>query len=335
MTARIRGVEYALPERVVGNGVLASIHPNWRIDDVAKRTGVLERRIAAPGETALDLGERAARALLMRLGIAEEEVDALLFCTETPDHPIPPNACLLQARLGLSTRTAALDFTLACSGYVYGLYLAQALIDSRLARSVLLVTGDTYSRLISPDDRSTVALFGDAAAATVVDAAVSGGIRSFDLGTDGGRASCFIVPAGGTRQPRSTETSEARMDRSGNVRSAEQIRMDGTAVLAFVQREVPASARRALDRAGLKMRDVDLVVFHQASLVSLEYLARTLEVREDQMVVNIEKVGNTVSASLPIALRDMESAGRLRRGHLVLLVGFGVGLSWGSCVLEW
>lgn len=332
MTARILGIDYALPERVVTNAELAAAHPAWRMPDVALRTGVLERRMAAADETALDLGVRASESLLERIGVRRDEVDAVLFCTQTPDYPLPPNACLLQARLGLPRGVAALDFTLACSGFIYGLWLARSLVDSRSARRVLLVTADTYSTLIGPGDRAAATLFGDGGAATLVGPGERG-LDDFVLGTDGAAAECFIVPAGGARQPRSATTVEPRRDRSGNVRSAEQIRMDGAGVLAFVQREVPRAVRELLARTHLTLDDVDLVIFHQASRTALDHLNAVLEVPAGKRFENIERLGNTVSASLPIALRDAELAGRLRPGSRVLLVGFGVGLSWGCALV--
>jgi len=331
----VAGVAASLPARTVKNDELARAHPEWHMDRVVGRTGVRSRRIAAPEETALDLGERAARELLGRLGLVAGEVGAVIFCTQTPDHLMPPNACLLQARLGLPTRSIAFDVTLACSGYVYGLYLARALVAAGPSSTVLLVTADTYSRLISPEDRGTMTLFGDGGAATLVRAGTTGRIVDVELGTDGGGADCFAIPAGGARRPRDADTGTLRADRSGNRRTLEQIHMDGAAVLGFVQREVPRNVRVLLARNALQPADCDLVVFHQASRVALDYLSDALAFSQEQVYEDIAEVGNTVSASLPIALRHAEEAGRLRPGMRVLLVAFGVGLSWGSCLLEW
>lgn len=334
-TAGIVGVEAALPERVVTNEELAAAHPDWRMPDVERRTGVLERRLTSLNETALDLGARASGALLDRLAVDRDAVDALIFCTQTPDHVMPPNATLLQSRLGLGSHVAAFDITLACSGYVYALYLGRALIASQAASKVLLVTADTYSKLMSPEDRSTVTLFGDGGAATLLSATTHRGIRLIELGTDGSLAACFTVPAGGARMPRSASTRELRSDRSGNRRSLEHIQMDGPSVLAFVQREIPRNVRGVLQRAALQVSDLDLVVFHQASRVALDYLIKTLGLRPDQVFEDLHYVGNTVSASIPIALRHAEEQGLLRQGSSVLIVGFGVGLSWGTALIEW
>ena len=331
----IRGVESALASREVTNEEFAAAHPGWKIGEVAKRTGVLSRRFAARGETALDLGERAARSLLQRLSVPATAVDGILFCTQTPDHPMPPNATLLQHRLGLSTRVMATDYSLACSGYVYGLFIAKALIASGSLENVLLVTGDTYSHLMGPEDRGTMTLFGDGAAATLLSSGDRGGLGRFELGTDGGRASCFWVPAGGARTPSSEETRRPVTDRSGNIRSAEQIQMDGAAVLDFVRRDVPSTVRTLLEKSSLTVADLDLVVLHQASQLSLDMVQRALAIPTAKMFSSIAHSGNTVSASIPMALRSAETAGRLASGMRVLLVGFGVGLSWGACIVEW
>lgn len=333
-SARISAIEYALPARTVSNEEIGSMHPEWRMSEVAHRTGVLRRHVAGPEETALDLAETACRKLLSRLDYAPSGVQGILFCTQTPDYVMPPNACLLQHRLGLPTSVAALDFSLACSGYVYGLLLAKSMIAAGAMDSVLLVTADTYSKLISPQDRGPYTLFGDGAAASLVEAAATG-ISEFVVGTDGSQAGCFIVPAGGARMPRSAATDDLVADRSGNRRSQEQIRMDGTGVLAFVEREIPSAVRTLLGRAGVSFADVDLVVLHQASQLASDYLSRALGIPPEKLFGNIAHLGNTVSASIPIALRDAEAQGRLLRGQRVLIVGFGVGLSWGACLLTW
>lgn len=328
----ILGIAAALPNCVVTNRELASAHPDWDIDRVAVKTGVLERRWATEDETSLDLGERAAATLLERFG--SDEIDALLFCTQTPDHPMPPNSTLLQTRLRLPKSIAALDFTLACSGYVYGLWLADSLVRSGAARRVLLVTAETYSKLMHENDRGPVTLFGDGGAATLVGTG-SGRIGSFELGSDGAHSEAFEVPAGGARQPRTADTCVVRVDDHGGNRSAEHLHMQGQKVLDFVKREVPKCIDRLLQRERIQLDDIALVVSHQASKMSLNYLRRALRIPSEKMFEHIETVGNTVSASIPIALHAAESAGRLRAGDRILLVGFGVGLSWGATIVTW
>jgi 3-oxoacyl-[acyl-carrier-protein] synthase-3 len=247
---------------------------------------------------------------------------------------MPPNACLLQHRLALPRSIAALDYTLACSGFVYGLFLANSLVRSGSADHVLLVTAETYSKLSHPDDRGTRTLFGDGAAAAVISTGETG-LDHFLLGTDGGVATAFYVPAGGARTPRSPETVQVVVDRNGNARSAEQICMNGAAVMDFVKKEIPRFVRTLLERANLRMEDMDLVIFHQASKVTLDYLNGALHVPEKKRFSNIAEIGNTVSPSLPIALRQAELQGILQPGMRVLIAGFGVGFSWGGCIIQW
>jgi len=334
INAHLSALDYALPAHRVTNAELAQLHRQWRMEQVVLRAGVEERYWCAPGETPLDLAEAACRRLAQRVDLSE--VDALLFCTQTPDYPMPPNACLLQHRLGLPHTVAALDFALACSGYIYGLYLAKGLIGAGLARQVLLVTADAYSKWMHPDDRGPVTLFGDGAAATLICAgAGDAGLGEFALRTDGGQMACFYVPAGGARQPASPQTQLPLADKNGNIRTAQNLLMDGAAVLDFVKQEIPPLVRALLQQAHLTLDELDLVVFHQASRLALDFLHRALHIAPRQQFENLARVGNTVSASIPMALRDAETQGVLRPGMRVMLVGFGVGLSWGGCIVRW
>lgn len=333
MRARIEAIEYELPDRVVTNDDLARENPSWDMARVEEKSGVAERRIAADGETALDLALRACRRLFAHVDPAT--VDAILFCTQTPDYVMPSNAFVLHRELGLRDDVAALDYNLACSGFTYGLALAQGLMAAGLARRVLLATGDTYSRLINPRDRSSRVLFGDGAAATLLSPVVGDvGLLDFDLATSGGHLERFWVPAGGARLPRSAETARESTDPNGNVRSQNDIHMDGLGVWSFINSFVPAQIRRLLDRNGRTVADIDLFLFHQASRMTLDSLVRVLGLRPDQVFTNLRTVGNTVSSSLPILLKDARSAGRIGPGDYVVLAGFGVGLSSAAVLLR-
>lgn len=334
-SARIARIEYAVPENVVTNDDFQRTHPEWRMDQVARKTGVLTRRFAAGDELASDLAFRAATEVLDSFD--KGEIDGLIFCTQSPDQIMPPNSALLQGRLGLPKSIAAFDITLACSGFVYGLAIAKSMIDSMRMRSVLLLCGDTYSKYIHPDDRAALTLFGDAAAAALVDRSTEEStILDFVLASDGETGGDkFMIKAGGLRTPRSEATRVGRRDIAGNVRSDETIFMDGAAVLAFAQREVQPTVEEILRRNDLRLSQVKLVLFHQASHHALHILHKQLDLSPDQTFSNITHFGNTVSASLPILLKDAETAGRLERGDLVLIVGFGVGFSWGACLMRW
>lgn len=339
----IEAIAYALPERVLTNEELARENPTWDMVRLLDRTGVEERRIAADDETALDLGYRACLALEQRGRLVRSEIDTVIFCTETPDHPIPPNSCILHERLGLSQHVMAFDITLACSGFVYSLGIARGLVLSGISQRVLIVTADTYSRLIHPADRSSRCLFGDGAAATIVSRSSSHQSSTGDdhldvvdvlFGTSGAQYERFIVRAGGARLPRSAETAKEVSDRSDNIRTAEHIEMDGIGVLSFFNTTVPETVRDLLNRNNLRVENVGSFVFHQASKIAVDGIARSLGLNTDRLIFDMRTFGNTVSASVPIALRRAQEVGRIRKDRPIVLCGFGVGLSWASALIN-
>jgi 3-oxoacyl-[acyl-carrier-protein] synthase-3 len=333
--ATIRHISTAFPERTVPNEELARENPAWEMESVTERAGVVSRRVAGPGETAFDLSVRACEALVEESELALGEVDAIVYCTQTPDYPMPGNAHLLHRQLGLGDSVLAFDYNLACSGYVYGLAFADSFIAGGLAAEVLLVTADTYSRYINPGDRSARVLFGDGAAVTHVSASGDGPrIAAAELCSHGRDLETFYIPAGGMRTPSTEETRAEATDRHGNVRSAEDIHMDGLGVWAFINSAVPDHVRGFLERRSLTVDDVDLFVFHQASQMTLDSLAKALELAPERMYVRMAEVGNLVSASIPVALRSALDEGRVGPGDRVLLCGFGVGLSYGSVLVE-
>lgn len=331
--ARIASIETYLPDTVLGNDHLASLYPGWSADKIFEKTGIAERRIAAEGETALDLAVSACKRLFER--VDSGLVDFVILCTQAPDYILPTSACILQHRLGLSTSVGALDINLGCSGFVYGLSLAAGLIASGASRGVLLVTADTYSKYIHPRDKSVRTLFGDGAAATLVVPDDQGSaIGPFVFGTDGSGAGSLIVEAGAFRLPATAETGKEETDRSGNVRSRNHLYMDGGAVLNFTLQVVPPTFAELLDRAELTPRDVDHVVMHQANRFMLDKLQRKLGLSDNQVPRNFENAGNTVSSTIPFVLAGLDAEGRLRPGTKTMLIGFGVGLSWAGALLQ-
>ncbi|MDA2933358.1 ketoacyl-ACP synthase III [Acidobacteria bacterium AH-259-D05] len=334
MKAHIAAIEYALPDQCVTNDDLDHLHPNWSIHEVAKRTGGLARFICRKNETALDLATVACERLFERGEVAREEVGAIIVCTQSPDYVMPPNATLLQHRIRLPFSVAAFDYTLACSGFIYGLFMGKALIECQLLDNILLVTAETYSKYVHPSDRATMAVFGDGAAVTLLRGGPKG-VGEFVLGTDGSGGDHFIIPAGGARIPRSRETCIEKVDASGNVRTLENIYMDGPAVLSFVKQQVPRCIRNLLSKTGYTFDDISLFVFHQASGLSLDCLETALAIPKEKMYRNLDRVGNTVSASIPIAIRDAQLEGLIVPGDRLLLAGFGVGYSWGACIVDW
>jgi 3-oxoacyl-[acyl-carrier-protein] synthase III len=331
----IEQIACALPTHCLTNEELKAAYPDWDFDRLEKRTGVLRRYVAADGETALDFAQRASEQLISNGAIRPDDIDAVIFCTQSPDYVMPPNACVLHGRLGLKPTALAFDITLACSGYIYGLQLGASLIRSGAARCVLLATADTYTRYIHPGDRATRCLFGDGGAVTILAESENGrGIRDIQCGTAGTHYDKFMVRAGGMRVPRSVQTSRETVDRSGNIRTAEHIEMDGLGVLSFFNATVPGSVRHILEVNALSMDDVDLFIFHQASQLALDSLANAMKIPREKMLYDLAETGNLVSASIPVALSRALDSGRATRGQLVLLCGFGVGLSWGSALVD-
>jgi len=329
-TGQIKAITSHLPAAVLTSGALADLYAGWTVEKIVEKTGVRERRIAADDETATDLGEAAARKLIDETSIDPSTIDFLIFCTQTPDHPLPGNANLLHHRLGLRRACGSFDYAVGCAGYVYGLALVEGLIASGSADRVLLITCDTYSKLIHPMDRSVRTLFGDAATATLIEADDRGErtLGPFVFGTDGAGAKNLIVPVGGARAPRPLVAAEPEADRFGNMRGPENLYMDGAEVLAFALKTVPAAAAQLMARTGRGMDDYDLVVLHQASALLLDRLQRKLGVDDDRFVRRLEDCGNTVSSTIPLALEPhAPPSGQPRR---CLLIGFGVGYSWAA-----
>lgn len=325
-----------IPEHRLDNTTLETLYPAWPASKIYEKTGIRSRGIARPNETAGDLAQAAAESLFSKGKVTPAEVDFVILCTQAPDHVLPTTACILQHRLGIPTSAGALDVNLGCSGYVYCLSLANGLIETGAARCVLLLTADTYSKYIHPLDKSVRTLFGDGATATALVARDQDGsdIGPFVFGTDGGGAEHLIVPAGGFRRPSDASTAEEVRDASDNVRSADNLYMNGAEVMAFTLREVPRSVDALLDKAKLARGDIDYFVLHQANRFMLDALRKKLKVPEERLPVHIEDVGNTVSSTIPLTLHAMLRGGLLDSPKRLMLVGFGVGLSWSACILS-
>ena len=323
--ARIGPIAFHLPETVEDNDLLQALFPKWDMELIYKKTGVRARHIAAPGETAADLAVVAVEKLFQQHDIDRNSIDFLLLCTQSPDYPLPTTACLLQDRLKLRTSIGALDFNLGCSGFVYGLSLADGLIRSRAAERILLVTAETYSKYIHPTDRSLRTIFGDGAAATLIEAASEPSLGGFVFGTDGRGADTLMVAEGGARP-----AADALKPRKRK-RWPSALVMDGPEIVKFTLEVVPAMIQRVLDQSKWTRDDVEFYLMHQATLFMLEHLRVRLDLAEEQMPLALQEYGNTVSSTLPLLMHDLRAAGRLRPGTQTLFVSFGVGLSWAGC----
>ncbi len=302
-------IAYALPERILANDDLVKIYPEWTAEKIFAKTGIASRHVAGDGETALDLAERAARGLFSLHGVIADEIDFLLLCTQSSEYVLPSSACLLQKRLEIPSTVGALSFDHGCSGYIYGLSLAKGLITGGMAKTVLLVTAETYTKYIAVEDKSTRTIFGDGAAATLIDEEVSSKIGAFSFGTDGSGAERLIVREG-------------------------RLFMDGPEIFNFTLDVVPKTMDDVLAKNNLTREDIDLYVFHQANKFMLDTIRKVNGLPRDKFYVNLENTGNTVSSTIPIALKQLDEAGRLKAGMKVMLMGFGVGLSWGATVIS-
>lgn len=329
--AFIKGISYHLPDKVVTNEELVAEFPEWTVEKIADKVGVKERRVADDGETATDLAVKAAEKLFEdNPEITKETIDFVLFCTQSPDYILPTSACIIQERLGLRTDIGAFDFNLGCSGYVYGLSIAKGLIAGGIATNVLLLTGETYNKHLHPRDKGNRTIFGDAATATVVSTEGFAEIGEFALGTDGRGAENLIIKSGGQRNPE--KVGDLSFDENGNPHSSDYLFMNGSEIFMFTQKNVPAVVKQTLGKNNVAINDLGLVVFHQANSYMLNFLRKKIKIPAEKFFVNMEGIGNTVSNSIPIALCDAKQQGLLHGP--ILLCGFGVGYSWGGCVLN-
>ena len=323
---RMRGVVSVTPERRLTNADFVERLGEDVVRDVTKMVGVETRYWVPPGQTTSDLCLIAGERLLKQLDWAPDSVDALIFVSQTPDQRLPATACVLHSRLGLAPHCQAFDVGLGCSGYVYGLWLASTLITAGCAR-VLLMAGETSSLLIDPDERGTALLFGDAGTATALERDDAAPATTFVLGTDGGGAGNLIVPAGGFREP----VQDPR--RTGPF-NPEHLFMDGGEVFAFTLRAVPRLVAETLAHAGCAVDEVDAFVLHQANRFMLTHLFKKIGAKPEQAPINIDRFGNTSSATLPLLLTT-DLAERLTTAPAkIALVGFGVGYSWGAALMQ-
>ena len=314
------------PDRVETNDDLRAAHPEWNIDTIAEKTGIAQRYVAAEGECASDLATKAAEKLFREHDIDPASIDYLLLCTQTPDYPLPTTACLLQQRLGLRQSIGAIDFNQGCSGFVYGVSLAEGLICSGVVKRVLLITAETYSKYIDPSDRSLRPIFSDAAVATLLDAGEQRTLSGFQFGTDGTGADTLMVASRGARPACDAHKPRHRK------RWPSDLYMDGPSLISFTVGAVPLLTEQILASAGLQTRDIDLYLMHQATWKMLSLLQQRLNLDDEQMPIRMEQVGNTVSSTIPILIDDLRREGRLKSDAHNMMIGFGVGWSWAGCV---
>lgn len=340
MYAGIKAIEYHLPERVLSNEMLTEEFPEWPAEKIEEKTGIKERRIASEGECSSDLAASAAVKLFESGACDPADVDFLILCTQSPDYFLPTSSCILQDRLGIRRNTGAFDFNLGCSGFVYGLGIAKGLIETGQAGNVLLLTAETYSKFINPRDKSVRSLFGDAAAAILLGRVADSSVNQppigpFIYGTDGRGASNLIVPCGGLRHRKPEPGDGPFTDEFGNTRGPEDLYMNGPEIFTFTLSAVPQAYRSLISKACIDEKEIDLFVFHQANRYMLEAIRKKISIPPEKYPVMIDSFGNTVSCTIPIALKELANEGKLFPGARVMLIGFGVGYSWAATMITW
>ena len=324
--AELGPIAVQLPTRVETNDMLQRDFPQWDLAVIAEKTGIRQRYIAAPEETSSDLAIQAAEKLFSEQQIDRSSIDFLLFCTQTPDYPLPTTSCLIQDRLGLPTRCGALDFNLGCSGFVYGLAMADGLIQSGAAKNILLLTAETYSKYIDAEDRSLRTIFGDASAATLVRASDNQSLSGFQFGSDGSGGDMLLVRDGGARPAQDAIRPRHRM------RWKSRLYMDGPSLINFTVDAIPRLVDQILEANQLTDSQIGKYLMHQATWKMLDQLRSRMGVSEDRLPIELADVGNTVSCTLPILIDGLRKRGQIDPRSVNMLVGFGVGLSWAGCL---
>lgn len=331
MSAKIKAISYYLPKDILDNKELNEEFPEWSVDKISSKTGIFQRHISGNDEFTSDMAINVALKLFDEYNISPKQIDFVLLCTQSPDYFLPTTACILQDKLGISTTAGALDFNLGCSGYIYGLALAKGLITGNIAKNILLITSETYSKFVHPKDKSNKTIFGDGASATLIcenDGFAE--ILDFVLGTDGSGSDNLIVRNGGSRNPILSGTD--LIDEYGNIRNDNNLFMNGSEILSFTTTSIPPHITETLKKHNLSLEQIDLFIFHQANKFILDRLRKKIDIPEEKFYIYIKTCGNTVSSTIPIALKEAINEKKVKGN--ILLSGFGVGYSWGSCIIK-
>jgi 3-oxoacyl-[acyl-carrier-protein] synthase-3 len=331
-SARLVAISYWLPDKKLTNDDINQEHPEWSAEKISGKTGIFQRRIADDISVS-DMAVNASLRLFEEYNIDKSIIDFILLCTQSPDYFLPTTACIVQNKLDLSTSAGALDFNLGCSGYIYGLGLAKGLIESGSAKNVLLITSETYTRFIHPEDKSNKTIFGDAAAATLVSSELNGlEIKKFVYGTDGAGAENLIVRNGGVKN-RYTKSADIRNEENEFLRNDAYLYMNGQELFKFTAANVPSLVQNVLKKNEINDAEIDLYIFHQANKYMLEFVRKKIGIEKDKFFYFLEDCGNTVSSTIPIAYYEALKQNKINENSVVLLAGFGVGYSWAGCVL--
>ena len=323
MSFAISKISYFLPSLSENLNDLKSSNPDWDITKIYKKTGINRRWIASKDETASDLALNAANKMFETIPEVKQEIELLIFVSQTPDYFLPSTACVLQSKIGLRKDIMAFDINLGCSGFIYGLAVVAGLFESELIKSALLICADTYTKFIPKNDRTNRPIFSDGAAVILLEKTNKKFIGPFIFGTDGTKSELLIVKNGAMRSLSEKKAENIKLE------------MDGSGVFLFTINEIPNAINQLLHKAKLEIKDIDLIVFHQASKFVIDNLIDKLSLNPKKVFTNYQEIGNTISASIPIALQDAYTSGFLKNGDKIMAVGFGVGMSWGVTIINW
>ena len=337
--AYIRYYEVFLPQKVLQNSDIVSLNPTWSSESIFNKIGIEQRHIAGENESTTDMAIEAINKLFFsQTSIKKEDIDFIIFCTQTPDFEIPTNACFLQHAVGLRSDIGAYDYNLGCSGFVYGLSMAKGFIETRQARNILLVTSEAYSKRIHISDYKNMSLFGDASTATIISADkggvadLSGEILSFKFGTDGSNYDKLIHFSSGNCINEKKKKYNVSYNESNF--GDDYLYMDGSAIFNFTLSAIPGLIEQTLAKNNIYAQEIDLYIMHQANQFMLEAIRKKAKLPQEKFYISMKKVGNTVSSTIPIAIKSAIEEKKIKRGSKVLLAGFGVGLSMAGCVIS-
>lgn len=330
----ITAIAAAVPKNIVCNIDYTTHFPQNDVADIIEKTGIVERRFVSEGQCASDLCYAAAEKLISDNQIDKSEIDLLIFISQTPDYRMPATSILLQERLGLSKQTMAFDINLGCSAFIYGLSVIYSMMERSGLRKALLLDGETRSKIYHPKDRKTAFLFGDGGVAALIERNENFNNSYFNLGSDGSKSHLISMKSGGYRNPSSPETFHEKVyDENGNISSDEHGKMDGGEVFNFVLKEIPSSVKKLMANADITNSEVDYFVFHQANKFMNGYLQKKFKIEDAKYPLSIAKFGNTSSVSIPLTIvSELET--KMEGQKKLLLSGFGVGMSWASCIIE-
>lgn len=328
--AFISNIEYYLPDNLITNEFLSHKFPEWSPEKITSKTGVTKRFKSKKNEVSSDLAYKAAKKLIDNNSIDSSKIDFLILCTQSPDYFLPTTACILQDRLNLPTNCGAFDFNLGCSGYVYGLAICKGLIQSGVAKNILLITSEIYSKYIHDNDKGNQTIFSDGASASLISINGFAEILNFDFGTDGSGYEKLIVKEGGLKNR--IFSDDFSIDSKGRISTESYLYMNGPEIFSFTSRMVPSLVENTLIKNNLEFSDINLFIFHQASKFVLDHIRKKIKIPDEKFFLNIENIGNTVSSTIPIALKNAMEKNKCK--GKILLAGFGVGLSWGGTILN-